>query len=342
MMKLNGKEYSKEGLQRFCGNINQVAGITAAELIGGKAAGTKAYAVKTGGGLEYTLLPDKCLDISSVSFKGTNISFLAKPGIVSPQYAYPCGNEFLHYMTGGMLFTCGLKNVGGACETDGEAHPIHGRIGVTPAENNYGRSYWKNDEYILEAYGEMKDAALFGSNLVLKRKITSKLGENAIYISDELENNTPYEEEFMLLYHFNFGFPFLDEDTEIVFPLNSVVARDDEAEKGLSDSEAISAPIDSYNEQVFFRDADMDENGKVKVELLNKRLGIKVALEYDKENLPNLVHWKSMKSTDYALGIEPSNCLVFGREKEKENGTIKKIKPFSTLKFNLKLEFSVL
>lgn len=331
MAILNGKGYKREELLKFCGNIEQIASITKATLTNG----IKTVSVKTGGGLEYTILPSRCLDIASLSFKGVNISFLSKNGIV-----YQNDNNFLHYMAGGMLFTCGLKNVGSSCEEKGEMHPTHGRIGITPAQNFYARGYWKNDDYILEAYGEMKETALFGSNLVLKRKITSKLGENSITIMDELENNSPYEEEFMFLYHFNFGFPFLDEDTKIIFPQNHCVARDEKAQKGINEIVNIDLPKDSYHEQVFFCNLKPDEDGMVRIEIINKRLGIKAVLEYEKENLPNFTQWKSLKSTDYALGLEPCNCSVFGRVLEKGNGTIKKLKPFEKKSFNLNLILS--
>ncbi len=342
MARLNEKDYSKEEMLRYCGNINQIGSITKSSLLDGKADGTNIYTVKTGGGLEYTLVPSKCLDITSLSFKGTNISLLAKPGITSPKYAHPFGNDFLYYVTGGMLFTCGLKNVGSSCEENGEYHPIHGRIGITPAQNTSARGYWVGNEYVLEAYGEMNESALFGSNLCLKRTISSKLGQNEIIINDVLENNSPYEEDFMLLYHFNFGFPFLDEDTKIIFPQNNIEPRDKNAEIGLKESEKNSLPLDNYDEQVFYRDVVADKDGKVKIQIINNRLGIKAIIEYEQKNLPILTQWKSMKSTDYALGIEPCNCLVFSRVKAQESGKIKKIKPFEKIEFILKLLISEL
>lgn len=331
MAYLNGKSYSREELVSYCGNMEQLAGITKSK----HANEMDMLSVKTGGGLEYTLSQSRCLDITSLCFKGINISFLSKNGINNQ-----IDNNFLHYVAGGMLFTCGLKNVGSPCEENGEIHPIHGRIGVTPAQNLCTRAFWQDDEYILEAFGEMKETALFGSNLLLKRTITSKLGENSITISDEVENNSPYEEDFMILYHFNFAFPFLDEGTKIIFPQNSVVARDENALRGINETIKINSPMDVYPEQVFYRDMQADKNGNVQIELMNEKLGIKVLMEYKKENLPNFTQWKSFKSTDYVLGLEPCNCRVHGRVWEKENGNIQKLKPFEKKSFNLNLILS--
>jgi hypothetical protein len=335
-MKLLGKEYTKKDLLRYCGNIKQIAGITETRFSDGKADGMKNFYVKTGGGLEYTVLPGKCLDISSLNYKGINLSFLAKPGIISSQYGYPFENEFVNYMTGGMLFTAGLQNVGPSCRDDnGVFHPLHGRIGITPAENPYAKCYWDKDDYILESGGIMRESALFGHNLSLTRKITSKLGENEIEITDILENNAPESEEFMLLYHFNFGFPFLDENTTLHFPQNTAIPHTEIAKDGIQASETITKPQDGFFEHVFFRDIKEDAYGFVIINVENKALGIGAYIKYEKKNLPNLTQWKSMRSGDYALGIEPCNCYVNGRKGERENGTLKKIKPFSKLTYKL-------
>ena len=321
---------------RYCGNLRQIAGITESCYADGKADGMKSYHVKTGSGLEYTLLPNKCLDIASLTYKGINLSFLAKPGITAPQYGYPFENEFTNYITGGMLFTAGLQNVGPSCRDDnGTFHPLHGRIGVTPAENPYTKCYWEKEEYLMEAGGTMRESALFGHNLSLTRKITSKLGESEIEITDVLENNSPETEEFMLLYHCNFGFPFLDEDTIIRFPQNTAIPRTEIAKDGIQESEIITKPQDGFFEHVFFRDMKADLEGFVTINVENKNLGIGAVIKYEKKNLPNITQWKSMRSGDYALGIEPCNCYVNGRKGERENGTLKKIRPFSKLTFKL-------
>lgn len=339
MAKLLGSEYKKENILKYTPNLKQIAGVTEAKYETGKGSGMKFYNVKNGSGLEFTLLPDRCMDIASVSYKGINISFLAKNGVVSPEYCYPYSTEFLKYFIGGMLTTSGLLNSGGNCEdTDGTYHPIHGRIGTIPADNPYSLEYWQDNDYVIEAGGAVRECSLFGHNLILKRVIKTKLGDNSIEIFDTVENNAQEDIEFMLLYHFNFGFPFLDEDLKLNFPQNTITPRTQEAKKGIEASEIITKPIDGFLEHVFFRDVK-DENGIVTVSLENQKLGIGVKLSYEKENLPVLVQWKSMKSGDYALGIEPSSSFIKGRKEERENKTLKVIRGNSEIKYRLKLSF---
>ena len=47
----------------------------------GKAKGVAALEVRTGSGLEFTLLPDKCLDIYALRYKGITLSQQAKTGL---------------------------------------------------------------------------------------------------------------------------------------------------------------------------------------------------------------------------------------------------------------------
>lgn len=339
MINLLGRNYTKNELLRYAGNINQIAGIIGSRFTDSKASSMQLYRVKTGSGLEYTILPDKCLDISDLSYKGINLSFQAKPGLVSASYGYQVENEFASFFCGGMLYTCGLDNVGGSCcDDDGKFYNNHGRIGLTPANNPYSNCYWADDEnYVLEIGGVMRQAALFNYNLSLRRRIVSKLGGCEIKITDTLENNAPEPEDFMLLYHFNFGFPFLDDNLKIIFPENSVEPVTDIAEKCIGESEIITKPQDGFFEHVYYRDIKEDINGNVTVRLENERLSIGAYIKYEKRNLPLLAQWKSMRSGDYALGIEPANCHVSGRVKESENKTIKTIEPFSKLTYNLTL-----
>ena len=339
MAKLFGNEYTKEELLRFAGNLKQIGGIDEICYNSGRASGLKAYLVKTGGGLDYTVLPGKCLDIPSLHYHGMNISFLAKPGITAPQYGYPAENEFENYATGGMLFTSGLRNSGPSCFDDKIYHPTHGRIGITPSENAYARCYWDSDDYFLETGGLMRESAFFGHNLSLNRKIVSKIGGNSLTLTDVVENNAPEEEEFMILYHINFGFPFIDRYVKLVFPPNKVTPRTEEAKSGLLESETITDPQDGFLEHVFFRDAQADKDGIVTVSIENNRLGIGANVRYEKKNLPNLIEWKSMRSGDYALGIEPCNSFIHGRSGERENGSLQKIAPFQKVEISLSLEF---
>ena len=337
MAVFSGSNMKKSDILKRVGNIDQIAGIREYTMHGSKAEGLKLYNVRTGSGLEFDVLKDKCMDVCSMSYKGTNLSFLSKPGMVSSEYYNPFEMEFLRTYQGGMMYTCGLSNVGSLCEDNGVKYPVHGRIGHTPAGNAGVFSQWINDDYIMEITGEMREAALFGENFVLRRTIATGLGENSLKIKDSVENQGFEKQPLMLLYHFNIGYPLLDKSTKLYIPTEKIIPRDEQAKPGADSYNMIENPVNGYMEQVFYHNVRKNGNGIVSIGVINEKLDIGIYISYDKNKLPVLVQWKSMKSGDYALGIEPANCHVEGRLKEKERGTLQYIEPGEIKSFSLEL-----
>jgi hypothetical protein len=65
--------------------------------------------------------------------------------------------------------------------------------------------------------------AVFGENLVLTRRIEAALGGATIGVTDRVENRGFRPTPHMLLYHYNFGFPLLDEGAELLLPSRAIV-----------------------------------------------------------------------------------------------------------------------
>lgn len=340
MNDMNTPKFEKKDILGKCANMFQFAGITPFKYTEGKAADLKAFEVDTGNALSYIVLQDKCLDIYRIKYKGINVSYISKAGLVHPQYYNPKPSEFGKTFQGGMMYTCGLSNVGSPCTIDGIDYPTHGSINATPACNVSAVSKWVCDKYVMEISGDMYESRLFGENLKLHRTITSELGGKSVKICDTIENNGFEEQGYMLLYHCNFGYPFLSEDTVLVLPNDHSVPRDEEAAKGIKTHTVFSEPVDGYKEQVFYHDLATDDNGYATVLIKNEKCGFGAYIKYKKDTLDRLIQWKSMKTGDYALGIEPANCYVSGRAAEQASeGGLKTIKPMEKIKFELNIGF---
>src|SRR5438105_15441873 len=75
MVRLFGQELTKRELLRRVGNLDQVAGTRRLRFEEGPEDGVGAVEVRTGGGLRYTVLPSRALDISAAECEGLPIAW---------------------------------------------------------------------------------------------------------------------------------------------------------------------------------------------------------------------------------------------------------------------------
>lgn len=302
-------------------------------LTEGKAKGATVIEVCTAGGLQVDIFPDSGLDIGQVRYKGNNVSFLSKNGYDSPATFIPYETNFLNTFPGGMLYTCGLRNAGPGGWDGDEYHPLHGRYHGLAAEQV--GAYVEDDTIIIR--GVIRESALFGHCLQLSRVIRIPIFGAKITVSDELCNLAHQDQEYVLLYHCNFGYPFLSEKAHLVFPeKRKTTARTPSAETVLGKEHTFIAPVPGDEERCFFHE-DMEH----KVSLVNESLSTKMTMTWS-ETLPILMQWRTMASGDYALGLEPSNSYINGRSAERKNGTLPVIKAHETVKTEVSFNFETI
>lgn len=308
--------------------MQQVAYVRPLEYTEGRGTGLRAFDVKNGP-LCYQVLADKCLDLNQFSYRGVSFHFLSKPGLQGRNHYDTHGDEALRSIMGGMLFTAGLENICAPCTVNGKAYPMHGRIRTTPAEHLCGDAVWEDGAYVLRVSGEIREAELFGENLVLRRRVETRYGEASVTITDEIENQSFRPEPMMLLYHINFGYPLLDEGTEILLATRRVTPRDEMAQGHEDRWNVMDAPRDNEPEYVFLHEPVVNANGKAAAFVLNDRLGLGLRLEYTAANLPYFMEWKSLASGDYVVGLEPANSSVYGRSYHEARQDVHHLAPFA-------------
>lgn len=174
------------------------------------------------------------MDIAYLRYKGINISYINQCGIVSPKYFDNRGTNWLKSFTGGFFTTCGLDNVGLPCK-DKEIYGLHGRISNMPAAEYSVKTCEVDNERYVTISGEMDQSSLFGCKLKLKREIKAFQTENKIIINDEICNTGFFEEEFMMLYHFNIGYPFLCPNCEVMIPSEMVTPVNEHSKAYIED-----------------------------------------------------------------------------------------------------------
>ncbi len=339
-MDIYGKRLSINQLRQRIGNMDQVAGIRMAQLDDGLERPARAAFFRTGGGLELTVLPDRCLDIAAAYFQGKAMGWRCVTGDVAPQYYEAEGIRWLRSYFGGLLTTCGLMNVGGpAPDSAVSGIGLHGRIGNMPARNVKVMQEWQGSEYVLSVTGTMREAVLFGENLSLTRTVSTKLGEKRFWIRDVLVNEGFRPVKYMLLYHCNIGFPALDEGSRIISPSRRVAPRDAIARDGAARWNRMDAPAHGYAEKVYFHDMAPANDGSVTVALVNdgfaKGEGFGVYVKFNKKELPRFTEWKMMGEQDYVVGLEPCTCGVEGRHTDESLKLLHTLKPGQRKTVNL-------
>jgi Domain of unknown function (DUF4432) len=275
------------------------------------------------GGLHFTLLPDRGLDIWTAHYKGIPLTWIAQGSPFPPDF----GQTWLQQFNGGLLTTCGLTHVGPAevGVVSGEIRDLHGRYSrlrtVELAKT------WSHDEYGLpcvEISGIVREAALFGVQLRLTRTYRLYLHRPQIIVHDVITNLGDIAAPLMLLYHINVGFPLVTEGAELHTPHRAVYPRDDEARQAVDHRNIYDAPMVEFREEVYFHHL-AEESKSTGVLLENGKIGVEVS--WDASALPYFTQWKNTRQGIYVNGLEPGNCIPEGQTAARRTGRLEMLTP---------------
>lgn len=327
MCQLFGENWKRDHLLRYVGDIRQIADIRLSELSDGPGRGVRIADFKIGSGFAFTVLLDRGMDIGEATYNGIPLAFRSPIGVKHPSYYESQNSGWLRNFHGGWLNTCGLTNVGLSGEDEFGKYGMHGRASNLPATLiGYG-GRWLGDDYELWLEASIREASFFGFDMQLTRRFSVRLGESCLKIVDKIENLGERGSPFMLLYHCNFGFPLVTEGTRLVLSQRSVQPRDDAAKEGMENHLVMESPQRGFAEQVFFHDLNTDAQGFATAAIVNDDLDLAGFVSFRKHELPNFIEWKQMGAKEYVLGLEPANCLVMGRKKERQRGTLQILQP---------------
>ena len=322
----------------YIGHMDQLFRVKDYTLRGGRQEGVRAIDIDNGTGLELTILPDRCMDFYQVRFMGKNTNFIAPCGIVSPQKS----NHFLDSFFAGFLTTCGTENIGAANEDQGKAVPMHGGLSATPAEHVSIDAETPDGTPTVVIRGQMRQAALFGPNMLMKRTIICRYGENKISFTDEVVNEGHREEPLMLLYHFNMGYPLLSENAVLHIPSEGVRAHNAHAERHIAQWRDISPPAFPYEEMCYHHHIGRLPDGTAEVGISNPDAEMELFIRYDRDLLDHFTQWKQLGKGAYAMGLEPCNASIRGRAAAREDGTLKFLQGGETKTYRFEIRFSAL
>src|ERR1700751_4242819 len=112
MVELFGRSWSRTALLQRVGDISQLGGARLVTLSDGPEAGVQVAEVRTGSGLNFSVLPGRGMDLGFAEFRGMPLGWGASTGEVAAAHYEPERDGWLRGFSGGLMVTCGLTTAG--------------------------------------------------------------------------------------------------------------------------------------------------------------------------------------------------------------------------------------
>jgi hypothetical protein len=272
------------------------------------------------------------------------------PGPVHPKFVNLSDRGGLGWLRGfdEAIVRCGLDSNGAPCtdevvDNNGNRAevrlPLHGRIANLPA-SRLEVEVLPGEEPELSVTGVVEESELFGPALRLTSRISTAHGGNFLTIEDEITNLRGVPGELELVYHCNFGPPFLDAGARMLAPARSVSPRDARAAEGIAGYDRYLGPTAGYVEQVYFYELAAASDGRTLAALASAAGDKAVVLRFRGSELPCLTQWKDTAATGdgYVTGLEPGTNYPNPKPFERRQGRVVKLPPGGSYRIGLTLE----
>lgn len=284
-------------------DLRAVADMRLMSMEDGPGRGQRILVGRNAAGIGFEVAIDRGFDISALSKCGTNVGWHSPTQMPFPTLdaASEGGWAFLRNFDGFMV-TCGLDHFSRPREVDVSHYnhphlkaitpPLHGRISTSRARIvAYGVD---PDTGKIFCEGVVRQASVFGETLELRRRISLPINATTLTVEDMVINRGFRQTRHGILYHLNFGYPFLDEALQFS-GLPATLVRT------LSQDRPV--PANDYGERVDnVESRDIAGSG---VTLTNPVVGVTLNLRFSGETLPRFAVWRAYQSGIFALGLEP-------------------------------------
>jgi hypothetical protein len=289
-------------------------------LRGGRRDGVDLIIVDNGA-LRFSIVPTRGMGLWNGWYDGNRIGWDSPitDGPVHPALVNLASAGGLGWLDGfdELLARCGLENNGAPFEVktkkpDGSesntSYGLHGKIANIPA--SYVAVHIGAEaphEIVVE--GHVDESRLFGPQIRMITRMSTVPGSNRLVVRDEFVNLKEQPVEMQILYHWNFGLPFLDPGARFIAPFESVTPRDLHAVGGLAHHSEYSAPERGFAEQVYYYEllGASESDGRTMAMLRNHAGDKGVVLRFRTDELPAFTLWKNTGGLrdGYVTGLEP-------------------------------------
>ncbi|MCS7120820.1 MAG: aldose 1-epimerase family protein [Nitrososphaerota archaeon] len=304
------------------------------------------------GRLSYVIVPTRGMSIWKGEYDGNFLGW-ASPvkDPVNPCFINLEARGGLGWLDGfnEWIVRCGLSSLGAPCidtiidnmgRRKDVALTLHGRIANIPASKVTVRIGLKPPYEIL-VEGTVYERTMFGPNLALKTSLSTAPGSNSLKIHDSIVNMRSIPDEMQILYHCNFGPPFLEEGARLIAPVKRVAPRDSISSQDAKPFNIFDSPKNGFVEKVYFMELLADKNDRTCVMLVNKSGDKAVSLSYSLTALPFFTLWKNTAALEdgYVVGLEPGTSFPNPKPFERQRKRVTELKPGA--QYNIEITLSV-
>ncbi len=309
------------------------------KLAGGASQGVDLIHVDNGV-LAFDVVPTRGMGIWKAYFGKTEFGWQSPVrGPVHPSLVPLMEPSGLGWLDGfdELLCRCGLESNGAPefAENGQLLYPLHGRIANRPAHKVIVEIDDESGDIVI--LGEVDEARLFFNKLRLNTEMRTRVGHPGLTILDSVTNISAQECDLELLYHINFGLPFLTPGAEVVLPVAKMAPRDATAVEDLTEWSSYGPETPGAAEAVFFFELAADANGNTMALLKNADGDRAVGLRMNRAQLPYFALWKNPQAAadGYVTGLEPAINFPNPKSFEAKQGRVAKLAPGETRLFEI-------
>jgi hypothetical protein len=292
------------------------------------------------GALSYSLLPTRGMNLWRGNYRGHFIGWRPPVhGPVHPQFVNPNDRGGIGWLLGfdEAVARCGLSSNGPPGDdvfTDKKGGMVktpltlHGSIANRPAHYVEARISL-DPPHELSVIGHVAEGALFYPHLRLTTTYTTAPGSNRVVIHDVVENRGAEAAEMQLLYHCNFGPPFLEAGSRVMAPIREMAPLTPRAAEGIDTYDTYAGPVAGFGEQVYCYDLLADESGRTLALLYNSAADRGLALRFNRNEVPCFTVWKNTGAIEdgYVTGLEPATNYPNFKTFERQQGRVPVLPP---------------
>lgn len=315
-------------------------------LRGGKQEGVDRIVIDTGF-VRAALLPTRGMSVQELRVFDQRIGWDSpSQEIVHPSKINLAARGGLGWLEGfnEWLVRCGLEFAGhpgedefvdntGATQTADLT--LHGRIGNLPARKVV--LVIDEDEKTIRLQGIVDERTFYGPRLRLETEFSVPLRGIQWRVSDRVINVGAQPQEFQLIYHANYGPPFLGEGSKLLVPAKTIAPMNAKAAGAIDTWKTYLGPTAGFLEEVYLIEPCADEEGFCEALLIAPDGETATGVRWNVAELPYFTQWKNTAAVadGYVTGLEPGTGFPYNRRVERAAGRVPVLQPGESRSFTL-------